>query len=217
VLLLDVRVQIDPKLEDALNEWYYTHVPRLVSIPGYESGRRYVALTSGPKYSALYEIPDESFLPKLLGADADSRHPLTLAEWAEWDRRFVPYMVHGSTNLYEADDGFPLLAGDHPIVQARFDAAGAAEAGLGRHLLQLAERLEGVVKASLLAVAGDTEVGWLGSKPSHQLLLQMENHKAAVDLVETGLFDELGRGRGTEVETVAYAQIARHWPYTKKE
>jgi len=100
-LLLDVRVEIVPEKERALNDWYYHHVPRLVSVPGYESGRRYVAMTPGPRYAALYEIRDDSYVASLVGEDHSLRHPLTLSEWVEWDRNLAPIRInvrrHGPT------------------------------------------------------------------------------------------------------------------------
>jgi hypothetical protein len=214
VLLLDVRVEIDAEREHALNEWYYTHVPRLVSVPGYESGRRYVALTDGPKYAALYEIPNVKALPSLLGADHERRHPLTLAEWNEWDARFVPYMRHGSTNLYEAQTDFPLLVGDHPIVEVRFDREGRAGAQREDTLLSRVGEADGVVAATILRAAREESVRWLNSEPSGLLLVQMQDEEKAIELVSSGL--SAGIARGADVETLAYAQIARHWPFMKE-
>jgi hypothetical protein len=214
VLLLDVRVEIEPEREHALNEWYHTHVPRLVSVPGYESGRRYIALTEGPRYAALYEIPDPQSLPSLLGSDHAKRHPVTLAEWDEWDEQFVPYMKHGSTNLYQADADFS-LKGDYPIVEVRFDdgAWGTGEDSL----LGLAGDHDGVVEASVLRAARDEAVRWLETQPSSLMLLQMRDDASAVYLVSSGLFTDAANAGGAGVETVAYAQIARHWPFSKEE
>ncbi|MEA2168268.1 MAG: hypothetical protein QOF76_1568 [Solirubrobacteraceae bacterium] len=208
MLILDVRVAIDPKHDHALNEWYHTHVPRLVSLPGYTSGRRYVSLTDGPRYAALYEITDPSYLPSLLGADPAARHPLTLSEWAEWDERFVPHMTHGSTDLYEAAGApSPLLVGDGPVVEFRFEGA-----------LRDGEPLPGIERsATWLRAANRAEVAWLHTRPANLLLVQPTDVDAAIALSRDEDVRAALRDRGAaDIECVAYAQIARHWPYAKE-
>lgn len=91
MLLLDATMSIAPAKEAELNTWYHLHVPRLVAVPGYESGNRYVAITPGPRYAALYEIRDHAALPLLLGEDAGTRDEVTLSEWAVWDRDLLPH------------------------------------------------------------------------------------------------------------------------------
>lgn len=52
-LWTDIPAEIEP----AFNEWYdREHVPdRVLRIPGFVRGRRFVAVNGGPKYVALYE------------------------------------------------------------------------------------------------------------------------------------------------------------------
>ena len=123
MLLLDVQVDIDPAKEETLNEWYYAHVPRLLSVPGYQSGRRYMALTPGPRYLALYEIKNQSYLPSLLGRDASLRDVKTLSEWARWDSDLVPHMSHCKTNVYcpRQEASAPLISFDTAIVTIRME------------------------------------------------------------------------------------------------
>lgn len=51
-----VGTDIDPEAEQAFNDWYNReHVrDRALRIPGYISGRRYVATEGAPKYLARY-------------------------------------------------------------------------------------------------------------------------------------------------------------------
>ena len=47
----------EPEWEDEFNRWYdEEHLPGLLGVPGYLSGRRYLAVDGEPKYMAFYEI-----------------------------------------------------------------------------------------------------------------------------------------------------------------
>jgi hypothetical protein len=224
MLLLDVRAEVAPEKESALNTWYYTHVPRLVSIPGYVSGRRYVALGRGPRYAALYEIDGRSSLPLLLGEDPARRHPLTLSEWDAWERDLVPFMSHCSTNLYEPVLGTsPLLHGDHPIVELRFEVAGGAEVltELDDVLASALTATRDVVSATRFQAASYPETAWLRTHPDQLVLIETRSERTATQLCEraelVGRIESLVRTAGSSVEIVAYRQVARHWPWFKEE
>jgi hypothetical protein len=59
--LLAVWLHVPPEREEEFNAWYNTeHIPQITSIPGFISGRRYMALEGVPKYLALYELHDET-------------------------------------------------------------------------------------------------------------------------------------------------------------
>lgn len=53
-----IWTDIDAEEEAAFNEWYTAeHMPdRVLRIPGFTRGRRFVALSGGPKYLAYYEM-----------------------------------------------------------------------------------------------------------------------------------------------------------------
>jgi hypothetical protein len=47
----------EPDWDDEYNRWYWEeHLPGLLAVPGYRSGRRYVAIEGAPKYMAMYEL-----------------------------------------------------------------------------------------------------------------------------------------------------------------
>ena len=55
--LMVVRVDISRDVEAEWNEWYNTvHLPEILRVPGFISGRRYRAAEGGPKYMALYQL-----------------------------------------------------------------------------------------------------------------------------------------------------------------
>jgi hypothetical protein len=233
MLLFDVAVDIAPEKEAELNEWYHTHVPRLMSVPGYDSGRRYLALGGGkPRYRALYEIFDDMYMKYLLGGDKTLRHPRTVSEWENWDRDFVPSMSYGSTGLYEplGEAGGPLLHGDHPLVLARMDVEEQYALEVPRiwqeyWLPRLAEDGD-VCHASLVHAAVDERVAWLGTAPAWLVVIEAAGASAAA-----GLRDRMAGPRGLlqrfvpaageppedAVQATAYRPIARHWPFVKED
>ena len=61
--LLAVWTDIAPEAESEFNEWYNTeHIPQLLGVPGFLSGRRYLAVEGEPKYLALYDLVDADVL-----------------------------------------------------------------------------------------------------------------------------------------------------------
>jgi hypothetical protein len=61
--LLMVWVDVDPEYEAELHTWYdEEHIPRLLAVPGFRSGGRYVALKGSPKNLVLYELESTEVL-----------------------------------------------------------------------------------------------------------------------------------------------------------
>ena len=61
--LLMLWTDVDPEYEAEFNRWYdEEHVHRLLSIPGFLSAGRYVAVKGGPKYLAMYELEEPNVL-----------------------------------------------------------------------------------------------------------------------------------------------------------
>lgn len=61
--LLMVWTDVDAGCEAEFNKWYdEEHMNRLLAIPGFLSGARYVALRGAPKYLAMYELEDHNVL-----------------------------------------------------------------------------------------------------------------------------------------------------------
>lgn len=177
MLLLNVEASIDESQELAFNEYYYKHMPRLMTAPGYESGRRFQRLSgNGAAYLALYEIADQAFLPSLLGDDMELRHPVSVGDWAEWDEKFVPYMTRSRINVYSPDGAGsgPFFTGDHPIALVELTNPSSTDASVGR-LLQNPD----VVSARSFQ-ANDTDcIQWLKTDPQRILLLELSGHAAA--------------------------------------
>jgi len=61
--LLVVWTDIAPDAEAEFNEWYNSeHIPQLLGVTGFLSGKRYQAIDGKPKYSAIYELADENVM-----------------------------------------------------------------------------------------------------------------------------------------------------------
>jgi hypothetical protein len=225
MLLFDVAVDIAPEMEGEFNEWCHMHVPRLMRVEGYDSGRRYLALDEGPKYRTLFEIYDHMYMKYLLGENKQLRHPRTVSEWEEWERRFVPAMTAGSTGIYApfGQSGAPVLHGDWPLVLARMDAHDDDTPELKRiwqeyWMPRLAEDHD-VHHATLLRAHEDQRVRWLETKPPWLFVIEVGSVTAAVDLArslmgERGLLEELALG---DISATSYRPIARHWPFGREE
>src|SRR5271156_579854 len=92
--LLAVWTGIAPEAEAEFNEWYNTeHIPQLLGVPGFLSGRRYQAVDGKPKYLALYELADENVL-KCEAFLKVREHP------TEWTRRMLPLFRNSQRGVF---------------------------------------------------------------------------------------------------------------------
>lgn len=219
--LLDVRVEIAAEREGDLNEWYAHHVPHLMATPGYASGRRYLALEGGPRYAALYEIEHESFLPSLLGEDPEQRNELTLIDLPTWDSDLVPYMTHSDFNVWETagSQHVPVLSGNYPVVQARFDVSGddhgeAVFRYCDEELLPELATDPDVVAVTRLRPSAHPAVAWIGTRPSGFILAQTVGEGSAHQLAaESPLRRLTERPAVSALEISAYRQLLYHAPF----
>ncbi len=55
--LLIVQMDMAAEKEDEFNEWYNNkHIPEILAVKGFVSGKRYKTLKGSPKYLAVYEF-----------------------------------------------------------------------------------------------------------------------------------------------------------------
>jgi hypothetical protein len=104
LVTMDCRLE----LETDFNRWYDTsHVPNLLRVPGYLSGRRFrladhaalVHLHMQPRYLALYEVEHDK-VPQI--ADPATMSPEAHAEFHNWITVGSPMVLEGTFgwNLY---------------------------------------------------------------------------------------------------------------------
>lgn len=111
-LLLLVQANIDPAHEDQFNRWYYHHVPRLLEIPGWLWGRRYLNVKGSTKYLALYTVESMDQMVQVMAADPALKDPRAVDERALFDA--IPGKTDVVSNVYEQISGSHLL---HPFLR----------------------------------------------------------------------------------------------------
>ena len=128
-LLLLVQANVEPAHEGAFNDWYYHHVPKLLEIPGYEWGRRYINVVGPTRYLALYEIADASYLETLLGSDPARRDPRANSERAKFEA--LTGLSDFRSNVYVQISGThfraPLLRQELPLSVVMLDCTDPAK------------------------------------------------------------------------------------------
>jgi len=128
-LLLLVQMNVAPEQEDALNSWYYHHVPKLLEIPGWLWGRRYRAVKGDVKYLALYAVSDMDAMAKVMAADNALKDPRAIDERARFDA--VPGKTDMRSNVYQqvsgAHLGHPFLKDDRYLSVVMADMADPAK------------------------------------------------------------------------------------------
>jgi hypothetical protein len=92
---LAVWTDIAPEAEREFNEWYNTeHIPQLLGVPGFLSGRRYQAVEGEPKYLALYELA----IPEVLKTDAFRQ---VRESPTEWSKKIIPLFRNTAIGEYQ--------------------------------------------------------------------------------------------------------------------
>jgi hypothetical protein len=75
-------------LEEEFNEWYDSeHVPERLRIPGFDTGRRFIAVAGWPRYLALYDLDSPGVLESAAYAAVAG------ANFSPWTKRIVPRMT----------------------------------------------------------------------------------------------------------------------------
>jgi hypothetical protein len=92
--LLAVWTDIAPEAEREFNDWYNTeHIPQLLGVPGFLSGRRYQAVEGEPRYLALYELTNVEVLKS--DAFRQVRESPT-----EWSKKIIPLFRNTAIGAY---------------------------------------------------------------------------------------------------------------------
>lgn len=127
-LLLLVQANIAPEHEDHFNSWYYHHVPKLLEIPGWLWGRRYVGVKGATKYLALYGVESMDHLALVMAADPALKDPRAVEERARFDA--IPGKADVVSNVYEQLSGShlgnPFLKDDRYLSVVMADCADPA-------------------------------------------------------------------------------------------
>lgn len=134
--------------EDAFNEWYNReHVrDRVRAVPGFISGRRFIATSGSPKYLALYEtdsaavLRSEAYLALITNPDERSRHFIMRF------RSPIRTLAHVSVAVGEAEGG---MLGVRPLTPATSDPQ-KVRAVLANDIMPAMLRMPGIVAVRLI-------------------------------------------------------------------
>jgi len=161
-VLFMVMVDVEPaSIEVAFNEWYNDeHVPELLRVPGFLTGRRYRAIMGKPKYLAVYELAGIDALIHPLFLQARPAHPrstaLTKKMWAHTRnlRRGVyeRLLASPTTDKDDAFARFSYLLGLH--LDPRFDRE-FRDWAAGEHLPNVS-RLPDIVRTRCFSLHPDS-------------------------------------------------------------
>jgi hypothetical protein len=229
-LLLLVQMNVDEAHERAFNDWYHCHVPHLLEVPGYRWGRRYVGIFGPVRYLALYEIADRSWLPALLGPDAEGRPPMVNEEFARFEA--LEGLRDVRIRAYEQLSGprfTPLLQeSDHPLSIVLTDPRPEVEAEFNHWydtshvpgLLQVPGYRSGLRFRSV----DDPAVAHHGDRFRYLALYEIEDEASAPAISDPERMSQEARDEFARFQSVGlpmvsgdlswniYRPLAKHWP-----
>ena len=228
-LLLIVHTNIAPEGEDEFNDWYNDHIPHLLKVRGYLWGQRYVAMRGDRKYIAVYQIESPDYFDYLLGPDNSKRHPITLAEWENWDK--LP-LRDTRISVYEQISGTPfanpLLRSDRPIVLEMFDVDAEKEQEWNQrydssHMPNLL-KVPGYVMGGRFRIVKSPVLTHLQATPEYVAVYELESEDAVSSIMDK---DKMSPGARVELDNweeycrpmvsyqslYAYKIISKHWRF----
>ena len=229
-LLLTVQANVAPEHERAFNEWYHTHVPRLLEVPGYRWGRRYVGVVGSVRYLAIYEIADRSWLPRLLGPDRSVRPEIVNSEFANWEK--LSGLSDTAINVYEQIYGLPftptlmdrdyllsmVTAGCRPEVEQEFN-----DWYSNSHVPNLL-KVPGYISGMRFRLVEDPALEHLQMRPRYLALYEIHSLESVPRIADSATMNPEARAEFQNYQTVGapmlagdlgwniYRPIAKHWP-----
>ncbi len=116
-LLLMVQMDCAADELEPFNQWYNSHLPNLLRVPGFQWASRYTGITELNRFTALYGLRSEDDLPSTLGRHTSSFHPIARSELDGHQQ--LKGLSNRSLSVYEQIAGTPitdsLLSGDYPV------------------------------------------------------------------------------------------------------
>lgn len=126
--LLLVLADPSPTIEEEFNDWYDTeHLPERAVLPGFETARRFVCVSGGPAYAALYD------LTSLAALETEAYRSVSGDRFSPWTRRVTARVRPDRIVAERADGGQEVTGPCSRLLIVEFsganseDAAGIAE------------------------------------------------------------------------------------------
>ncbi|HYC15537.1 MAG TPA: hypothetical protein VEC75_14900 [Stellaceae bacterium] len=180
--LLLVTMEPAPAAEEEFNAWYDgEHVPERLSVPGFESARRFVCIEGFPKYLALYDLASPGVLdsPAYLRVGGVNSSP--------WTKRVTSrvrgYYRAAATQLYPGD---ALTGGGARLLLLRFRGVDAkAEPRILEGMRASFENRRETAQLRFFSAPGTAGVDFLGLVEARApLKLDLESFGAAADALD---------------------------------
>jgi hypothetical protein len=117
--LLMLWTDVDQEHEEAFNRWYdEEHIQRLLTVPGFLSAARYIALRGGPRYLAMYELEDANVLRTAAFLDEIRYRPSPRRRSASGGHVGRHYLLNAYRQIFPArTDPIELTMGPAPYLQ----------------------------------------------------------------------------------------------------
>ncbi len=143
-----VTMEPPANMEDEFNDWYDTeHLPQRLSLPGIETGTRWVCVDGWPRYLALYDLAS-------LGAvETPEYNAVSGSNPTPWSRRILSRTLGRQriiASQVEPGNALTQAEGVSRLLLARYRGVGAAD---GQGLIGRGQR--GVAQARLFQDGDD--------------------------------------------------------------
>ena len=229
-LLLVVQANVAQEHERAFNDWYHTHVPHLLEVPGYRWGRRYVGVVGSIRYLAIYEIADRSWLPALLGPDTSIRPEIVNSEFANWEK--LSGLSDVAINVYEQIYGLPftptLMDRDYLLSVVLADSRPEREAEFNEwysnsHVPNLL-KVPGYISGMRFRLVDEPALEHLRMGPRYLALYEIQSLDSVPRIADPATMSPEALAEFQNYQTIGvpmfagdinwniYRPIAKHWP-----
>ena len=140
-----VMMQPAAAIEEEFNAWYDTeHVPERLAVPGFLTGRRYVATDGHPRYLAFYDIETLKVL------DSDSYQAVSGPNFSPWTKRVTSRVMVDRRAGRQIWPGTATLGTSPRLRLLRFDLPETEESALVKVLRSAIEGSPGARDVMLL-------------------------------------------------------------------
>ena len=201
---------MEPGLEDEFLNWHvHEHIPDRVALPGFQRGRRYVAIDGSPRFFNFYEAES-------LAAATSEAYLAALNQPTPWTERVMRHFTQMSRTVCGVAASAGCGAGaviETMRLSSRVTRAGFVEA-MARDVIAPVAARKGIVGVHLLegqsasqAETAETRLRGASESAEWILLIEAVRMEAITDLRRSLTSDDaiMACGAGTPIRRGAYA------------
>lgn len=184
-ILMMVRTDTLPEMEEAWNHWYETqHIPNRLKIQGFLSARRFVAIEGRPKYVALYDLAGANVLTSEAYLKLREKEASLPPGGFESIIRTLPNFYRGLyRQLYPEEGEYRVPETEFIFIighEVPLDKEEEFNAWYNTEHIRAMKRIPGVITARrFMAVETElpTRAGIMNSKPKYTAIYDLENER----------------------------------------